>query len=237
MSTALERSSSRVALEDLLADAGGAMVMRDGHRVATHFSSVAAELAVCRRSVGLAERSDLGTLELRGRVAAVQAVLRQLAGQGLTPGAAVRASEAWWCLLTPHRALVLCPGEARGALFASLLDAAREAEGASAVDLSGDYAALLLIGPRAEQLVRSASLVADAAESLPVGGLHLVSGRRPAVLLHEEPGRFLVLVPRSHACETWERLLRAGRPHGLACVGRNALELLRAGERSRACVL
>ena len=229
MSTALERSSSRVALEDLLADAGGAMVMRGGHRVATHFSSVAAELAVCRRSVGLAERSDLGTLELRGSGSAVQAVLRQLTGDGLAPGAAVRASEAWWCLLTPHRALVLCPGESRDALLAGLLEAAGEAEGASAVDLSGDYAALLLIGPRAEQLVRSTSLVADASASLPVGGLQVVSGRRPAVLLREESDRFLALVPRVHACETWERLLGAGRPYGLACVGRNALDLLRAG--------
>jgi heterotetrameric sarcosine oxidase gamma subunit len=229
MSTALERSSSRVALEDLLADAGGAMVMRDGQRVATHFSSVAAELAVCRRSVGLGERSDLGTLELRGPASAVQAVLRRLTGDGLTPGAALRASEAWWCLLTPNRALVLCPGQSRDALLESMLEAAREADGASAVDLSGDYAALLLIGPRAERLVRSTSLVPDASASLPVGGLQLVSGRRPAVLLREESDRFLALVPRVHACETWNGLLGAGRSHGLACVGRNALDLLRAG--------
>jgi heterotetrameric sarcosine oxidase gamma subunit len=229
MSTALERSSSRVALEDLLAAAGGAMVMRDGDRVATHFSSVAAELAVCRRSVGLAERSDLGTLELRGPATAVQAVIRRLAGDGLTPGEAAKADEAWWCLVTPHRALVLCPGESRDELLAGLVDAAGEAEGASAVDLSGDYAALLLIGPRAEHLVRSTSLVADASAPLPVGGLRLVSGRLPAVLLRQEADRFLALVPRAHACEAWELLLAAGRPHGLACVGRSALDLLRAG--------
>jgi heterotetrameric sarcosine oxidase gamma subunit len=235
MSTALGRSTSRVELEDLLADAGGAMVMRDGQRVATHFSSVAAELAVCRRSVGLAEQSDIGTLELRGPAAAVQAVLRQLAGQGLSPGAAVRASEAWWCLLMPHRALVICPGEGRDALLASLVQAAGESEGASAVDLSGDYAALVLIGPRAEELVRSTSLAADSPLPVPVGGLHLVSGRRPSLLLHEEPGRFLVLVPRVHAGETWSRLLNAGRTQRVACVGRTALDLLRAGERSAAC--
>jgi heterotetrameric sarcosine oxidase gamma subunit len=230
MSTALGRSTSRVELEDLLADAGGAMVMRDGQRVATHFSSVAAELAVCRRSVGLAEHSDLGTLELRGPVTAVETVLQQLAGQDLSPGAAVRAGEAWWCLLTPHRALVLCPGEARDALLASLVETACETEGASAVDLSGDYAALVLIGPRAEELVRSTSLVANL--PLPVGGLQIVSGRRPSLLLHEELGRFLVLVPRVHAAETWSRLLDAGRTHRVACVGRNALELLRVGGRT-----
>jgi glycine cleavage system aminomethyltransferase T len=232
MSTALGRSSSRVELEDLLAEAGGVMVMRDGHRVASHFSSVAAELAVCGRSVGLAEQADLGTLELRGPAADVQTVLRRLAGDGLAPGAAVRTGETWWCLLTSHRALVLCPGEARGALLGDLVDAAHEAESASAVDLTGDYAALLLIGPRAEELLRSASLVTEAPAPLPVGGLHFISGRRPSLLLHEEPERFLVLVPRVHACETWSRLLDAGRAHRVACVGRSALELLRAGGRS-----
>jgi heterotetrameric sarcosine oxidase gamma subunit len=227
MSTALGRSTSRLELEDLLADAGGAMMMRDGRRVATHFSSVAAELAVCRRSVGLGEQSDIGSLELRGPGNDVQTVLRLLTGSGLSPGSAQRASGAWWCLLTPHRALVLCPGEARDAVLASLVEAARETEGASAVDLSGDYAALVLIGPRAEDVVRRAFPLADA--PLPAGGLHVVSGRRPSLLLHEERGRFLVLVPRVHACETWSRLLRAGLPHGLAFVGRDALDLLRAG--------
>jgi heterotetrameric sarcosine oxidase gamma subunit len=229
MSTALGRSASRVELEDLLADAGGAMVMRDGRRVATRFSSVAAELAVCMRSVGLAEQSDIGTLELRGPDGDVQTVLQQITGSGLSPGSAVRASGAWWCLVTPQRALVLCPAQACDALLASAAAAARETDAASAVDLSGDYAALVLIGPRAEEVVRSAALVAEA--SLPVGGLHVVSGGRPSLLLRQERGRFLVLVPRVHACEAWSRLLRAGRPHGLALVGRDALDLLRAGAR------
>jgi heterotetrameric sarcosine oxidase gamma subunit len=234
MSTALGRSTSRVELEDLLADAGGAMVMRDGQRVATHFSSVAAELAVCRQSVGLAEQADIGTLELRGPAAAVQTVLKALAGQGPSPGDAVRAGEAWWCRLTPHRALAICAGEARDAVLASLVETARETDGASVVDLSGDYAELVLIGPRAEELLRSSSLAPDSPVPLPIGGLHLVSGRRPSLLLHEEQERFLVLVPRVHACEIWSRLLDAGRTHRLACVGRNALDLLRAGERSAA---
>jgi heterotetrameric sarcosine oxidase gamma subunit len=226
MSTALGRSASRVELEDLLADAGAAMVMRAGRRVATRFSSVAAELAVCMRSVGLAEQSDIGTLELRGPDGDVQTVLQQLTGSGLSPGFAVRASGASWCLVTPQRALVLCPGEARDATLRSLLDAAEGVPGASAVDLSGDYAALLLIGPRAEHVLRGAALAPDAP---PLGRLRVVSGRRPTTVLHEEPQRFLVLVPRVHACDTWERLLRAGRPHGLACVGRDALDLLRVG--------
>ncbi len=53
-------------LEPLLQKAGATMVARHGWWVAAHFGSPGGELALCDTAVGLADRSDLGKLELRG---------------------------------------------------------------------------------------------------------------------------------------------------------------------------
>ena len=53
-------------LEPQLQRAGATMVARHGWWVAAHFGSPAGELALCETAVGLADRSDLGKLELRG---------------------------------------------------------------------------------------------------------------------------------------------------------------------------
>ena len=51
------------------------MASRHGRRVPAHFGSIAAEEAVCLRSVGMADRSDRDTFELRGTPSAVESAL------------------------------------------------------------------------------------------------------------------------------------------------------------------
>jgi glycine cleavage system aminomethyltransferase T len=45
--------------------AGATLGERDGHTVVAHYGSTPGEMAACLKSVGLADRSDLGVLELR----------------------------------------------------------------------------------------------------------------------------------------------------------------------------
>jgi hypothetical protein len=192
---------------------------------------VAAQIAVCRRSVGLSGPASLGVLELRGRRAALQTVLRGLTGRRLAVGDAVHASGAWWCLLTSYRALALAPPAARHDVWALLRNATRETPGASTVDLSADYAAITLAGPRAGALAVAAGL-----GERPPGRAGLVCGARPAVVLREHADRCLVVVPRAHADVAWAELLAAGAALGAAGVDAYALGLLAAGERVTGCL-
>ena len=58
-------------METVARNHGAAMATRHGRRVPAHFGSVGAEEAVCLRSVGMADRSDRETFELRGAPSAV----------------------------------------------------------------------------------------------------------------------------------------------------------------------
>lgn len=51
----------------------------------------------------------------------------------------------------------------------------------------------------------------------------------PAQVLRAERGRFLLVTDPAHSVAIWHGLQDAGRPWGIASVGREALELLEAG--------
>jgi glycine cleavage system aminomethyltransferase T len=216
------------ALEETLGSAGAAFVVRGSRRVAAHFGSVPGEMAVCRHGVGLSDRSDAGKLELRGSPAAVSQLLERVIGQRLLPGWAVEAFGAWWCPVTRHRVLVV--GDPRAvADLEVVLGAAAGVPGASTIDLSEDYAAINVIGPRAQTLVHEAGLLDGV---LPVGGFApRASTLRPSLLVREDVDRYLLLVPDAHGRAAWRHLMAAGRVHGATCVGREALDRLRACPR------
>jgi len=118
---------------------GATMIERNGRSVAAHFGSPASEAAVCRSGVGLAERSDRATLELRGDAEAVDEALAELGGA------------AWWVRCAPRRAIVRCEGVAAGACTSVML----RAEDATVLDVSGDHAAFDLVGPSADEVLRA----------------------------------------------------------------------------------
>lgn len=220
------------ALQETLRRAGALFVSRGGDLVAAHFGSAAAELAVCRHGVGIADRGDLAVLELRGTPAAVAAVVERITGARLGPGHAVRSGAAWWCPVTRHRVLVLAD-RAAAADVAVLLSTATGADaGASIIDLSGDYATIGLIGPRAQRVVRDGGLLESSLLPADGGFLSRTGALRPGLLLREDVDSFLLLVPDAHGERAWEHLMGAGRVHGVTCVGRDALDRLRACPRT-----
>lgn len=182
---------------------GATMVERNGRRVAAHFGSPASEAAVCRSRVGLAERSDRATLELSGGAGAVDEALEELARLG---------GVAWWVRRSPGRAMIRCEGAAVGACTSAML----RAEDVTVLDVSGDHAALDLIGPRALEVLNA----------------HLAQDGAPvAQVLSRDESCVELLVPRVHAPALWNDLLTVGDPYGIACVGLEALEHLDVADR------
>jgi glycine cleavage system aminomethyltransferase T len=96
-------------------------------------------------------------------------------------------------------------------------------------ELLVDSAALSLIGPRSARIVDAAGLPAD----LGVGEVADASlAGSPVNVLREHHDHFLLLFEQGHPPAVWEALWAAGREHGLAPVGNEALELLVAAHRS-----
>ena len=70
-------------LETVARNHGAVMASRHGRRVPAHFGSTAAEEAVCLRGVGMADRSDRETFELRGTPEAIEQALVRARGSRL----------------------------------------------------------------------------------------------------------------------------------------------------------
>lgn len=202
--------------------AGAILHDRDGHTVAANYGSVQGEIAVCMKSVGLADRSDLGVLELRGDQNLLdRGLTTRLGDPPLAPGTARRMRSVWYLridqrralLVGPHRALASGPPIARGSGRSDLAHK----------DIGASIAIVSAIGPRAARLLAAAELPGQ----LAVGAV----GRDRAdasvlAILRESQRRFLVLVRATAADALWTRLLVAGEPLGAAFVGYDALTLL-----------
>jgi glycine cleavage system aminomethyltransferase T len=129
-------------LETVARNHGAAMALRGGRRVPAHFGSVGAEEAVCMRSVGMADRADRETFELRGTPSAVESAL-------------VTVGEYAWCsFVSADRALVRCEQE-HAAVCTALL---RNLPEVTSANRTAMYAAIGLIGPRAKELLMEIDL-------------------------------------------------------------------------------
>jgi glycine cleavage system aminomethyltransferase T len=177
---------------------GATLAERDGRTVVAHYGSVAAELAVCCRGVGLAERSDRATLELRGTREEIHRALLELG----TLGDAV-----WWARLSRTRVIVRCERADRAGCLAAI---GRDAI-VTVHDLDAEIAALTLVGRCAEDLLAAANLDEDPDAT---------------VVLRDRCGGIELLLPRRLGPALWSRLLDAGEPFAIACVGFEAIEQL-----------
>jgi glycine cleavage system aminomethyltransferase T len=181
-------------LESVLYRDGATMIERHGRRVAGHFGSRAGEEAVCLAHVGLADRSDRTTLEVRGDV---DAALLELAALG---------ERAWSSYAGRDRAVVRCEFEDTAACLEAL-------SAFSPRDVTRDYAAMAVVGPKAEALLADADLPSS------------------AITLHETGLLYEVLVPAARGPQVWDLLLSEGASLQIACVGLEAVEHLTATRR------
>ena len=113
---------ARSPMERQALAAGARLEQRDGWRVAASFDGPEAEGERCAASVGFADLSHLGKIEIQADARRSRGDRRRRGGAPARarPRDALRG--AWWCPYTRERAIVLCePGEA-----AELLAVARD---------------------------------------------------------------------------------------------------------------
>lgn len=208
-------------LDEVLRQAGATMVDRAGMTMAAHFGSPTSEAAVCRHTVGLADRSDRTTFTLRG--ADADSAVEVVTGRTVPARTALRSANAWWFRVEPDYVLVRCDPAHAPTCRQSLTEATAGLVAIAVADVTSRYAGIGVLGPRASSLLRDAGLGAGT----PVA-LRKVDGVS-AVVLREGKDSFEVLVAPADAPAMWKRLSRAGARHHYAYVGAAALDLLAAG--------
>lgn len=218
------RPTAAASLPEPCVAAGARLAERDGHTVAAHYGSVPAEIVICMKRVGLADRSDLGVLELRGEESLLdRALADELGDPPPAPGSGRRMHRVWFLRLGVRRLLLVGPHSAlaAGPPLGRDGDRSQLAER----DLGAALAIVSVIGPRASRLLAAARLPG----SLPVGGIERDPHDAAIVaIVRESQRRFLALVRASAADSLWHRLLAAGEPLDAAFVGCDALTLLDA---------
>ena len=206
--------------------AGARIERRDGWNVAVAFDRPERERLVCRETVGFADLSALGKLEIQASASELTAIVAVGSrGERLEPGRATRAAGAWWCPYTAERALVLCYPADSAPLRASLEDAAGAVQGpAGVVDVTTAYAALTIVGPLARDLFARFTALDLRPQVTPVRGFRPGSlARVPGTILREAEERYLMLFGAALGRYVWTVVADAAESLGGAPVGVDAL--------------
>jgi glycine cleavage system aminomethyltransferase T len=211
---------ARSPMERQARAAGARLEVRDGWRVVTSFGDPAAERERCRDSVGFADRSELGKLELQ----APEGDLARVAGAALERGRATATGDGWWCPLARDRALRLSHPAATPARLGDLRAAAAGAR-ATVVDLTAAFGALTVLGALARETLARLTALDLRPRAAPPGAFRPGSvARVPAMVVVEGPERFLVLFGAAHSDYVWTAVADAAGNLGGGPVGSDALE-------------
>ena len=209
----------------LVAD-GAVIEERDGWRVAVGYGDPAAEAKALAETVGVAELSCLGVIELIAPPASVEQVVTRVAGLQVRLGEGSWGADAWWCPVRPDRVLAVTGPANTLSLMERMEEAAASAPGLCTVtDLTSALTAFCVAGPRArDNFARYCALDLRDRE-MPVGGFMPGSvGRVPGMLLRQSQDRYLHLFGAASAEYMWETVIDAaeelgGRPVGIDALG------------------
>jgi aminomethyltransferase len=216
-------------------EAGATIAERDGWSVVADYGSPDAELTACRESVGVADLSQLGKLELQGEAAALAGIVAgQAGGAALELGRAALHEGVWWCPVTARRVLVVTPPEATSALRERLEAAGSGAAFVSLIELTGAHGSNAIVGPLAREAFARATAADLRPERFAEGAFAPVSvARTPGMLLREGGERFLHLFGSGYAQYMWTVFVDAAEHLGGRAVGADALAAV-AGEEAGA---
>ena len=212
-------------IEAELVEAGAQIEERDGWRVAANYGDTIAEKKACAESVGVAELSSLGIIELLANPAVIEAITTEVAGTAAKLGEAVFAGGAWWCTVKPDRVLAITsPGDTaslRGRLESA---AAARNELTSVTDLTSTLTTFSVSGPLARDTFARITALDLREREFPLRGFLPGSiGRVPGLLLRQGPDSFLHTFGAASAQYMWESVIDAAEELGGRAVGIDAL--------------
>ena len=198
--------------------AGATFEQRAGWEVATSFTDPDTERALCESSVGFADVSHLGKIEIQGDVSAIT-------GHDLELGRALRAQDAWWCPYSAQRAVVLCAPGDTVALRDHLTASAADASGLSSViDVTTSQGAMTIIGPLAREVFARFTAIDLRPQVTPPHAFRPGSvARTGGAILCEAPDRYLMLFGAAFGQYVWTVVADAAGHLGGGPVGVDAL--------------
>jgi heterotetrameric sarcosine oxidase gamma subunit len=207
--------------------AGARIATRAGWRAVVGYNADGAEADACRRSVGVADVSFLGKLELQGANDDVAAIVAELAGGAqLAPGQAVQADGTWWCPISPDRVLAVTPPESTGTVRDALEEAADRRPGfVSVLELTTTLSSNAIVGPHAREAFARATALDLRPQRFAEAAFAPVSvARVPGMILRERGDHFLHLFGAGYADYVWTVFTDAAEQLGGRAVGTEALD-------------
>jgi heterotetrameric sarcosine oxidase gamma subunit len=222
---------ARSPMERKARAAGARFAVRDGWNVAVAYTDPGRELELCGTTAGWADVSHLGTLEVQAAPEELAGILAAGGCEGeVSFGSATRSQGAWWCRLTPVRALVICDTAALPALRERLLEAAAPAsQPATVLDVTTLFAALTLVGPQSREVFARFCALDLRPQATPLAALRPGSiARQPGILIREGEDRFLFLFGWAVGDYMWTVIDDAVRHLGGGPIGADTLAQLPA---------
>jgi methylglutamate dehydrogenase subunit C len=219
------RPALRSPIEWVHRGAGAHFGERAGWRVVTGYGDRDREAAACRSSVGVADLSFLGKIELRGEGGVVSSIVSELAGgAALEPGVASLHDEIWWCPVSAEHVLALTPPEATARVVEDLEAASAAVRFASVHELTAALGSNAVVGPLARETFARATALDLRPQRFPERGFAPVSvARTPGMVLREGGDRFLHLFGAGFADYIWTVFVDAAKSLGGRAVGLVAL--------------
>jgi glycine cleavage system aminomethyltransferase T len=205
--------------------AGATIEQRDGWNVATSFTDPDTERALCESSVGFADLSHLGKIEIQADAEDLASIVHGAVREELELGRATRAENAWWCPYSATRAVVLCPPGDTAALRDHLTASAADANGlASVIDVTTSQGAMTILGPLARETFARFTAIDLRPQATPVHAFRPGSvARTGGAILCEAPDRYLMLFGAALGQYVWTVVADAAGHLGGGPVGVDAL--------------
>jgi glycine cleavage system aminomethyltransferase T len=220
------RPSFRSPIEWELREQGANFAERAGWRVVTDYGDPVREATAATNTVGVADVSHLGKLELQAEVGVASAIVAELTGGGaLAPGRALLHDQVWWCPMTMSRILAVSPPDRTPEIRERLEAAAGAAPFASVVEMTAGYGSNVVTGPLSRETFARTMALDLRPEHFAEGDFAPVSvARTPGMMLRLDGDRFLHLFGAGFAHYVWTVFVDAARHLGGRAVGATALE-------------
>jgi len=216
---------ARSPMEPQALEAGARLDLRDGWQVAASFDGIERERVRLAQTVGFADSSQLGKIEIQAAPGDLAAIVAGAGAPGLDLGRATRSADTWWCPYTRERAIVLCEPGYTAELHETLEGAAGAAAGhATVLDVTTVFAALTIAGPLARETFARFTALDLRPAVLPLHGFRPGSvARTPGAVLREDENRFLMLFGAALGQYVWTVVADAAGSLGGGPVGVDAL--------------